>query len=88
MATRTAATHGLRIFDGRPGDRTDPQRPAARGVGPDAPTARAGGGFPAALWRLGHERTPLELRVWRDWPKGIPDAVRHPSGIWVALRAL
>lgn len=43
-------------------------------------------GAPAVVARV--NGCPLELRAWRDWPRGVAEAIRHPSGIWVALRLL
>lgn len=31
---------------------------------------------------------PLEVRVWHQRPRGVADAVYHPSGCWLTVRIL
>lgn len=74
---------------GRRWGSTLPPSVACAGAGPDPePEAEPdeSDGVPLVVARA--NGWPLELRVWRGWPRGVADAIRHPSGIWVALRAL
>lgn len=71
-----------------PIDPSDPCRPTLRLLRwPGAELAvPPGDGSPSILGRL--QGWPLELRVWPTRPRDWPDAVRHPSGAWVAVRLL
>lgn len=43
-------------------------------------------GRPAVVCRV--DGWPLEARVWHHRPAGVPEAVYHPSGVWLAVRLL
>ena len=42
-------------------------------------------GSPSCQWSI--DRHPIEVRVWHREPDGY-EAVRHPSGVWMAIRVL
>lgn len=65
----------LRIHDGWDPAAGDPARPPDRPAA-DGPVLYRFNGHPVGVW------------AWPRWPRGVPEAIRHPSGIWVALRAL
>lgn len=60
------------------------RRPRLRVVGGESgPLGPPDDGSPHILGRC--DGWPLELRVWRRRPDE-PDAVWHPSGVWVSVR--
>lgn len=64
-------------------------------IGSDGPAADPPGrpgwtyrdyGSPSTQWKLGG--VPLEVRVWADRPPPGVKAVRHPAGVWLAIREI
>jgi hypothetical protein len=65
--------------DGRPAPEGEAARPW-RGI------VDAAGGWPTTHFRINGWQ--LELRIWFDAPPPSAGAIRHPSGVWYALRVL